>query len=357
MRVFFLCVTAFLCCLILSAAPPDLITCSRALEFAGETTRSGSVSVEVVPIPDSAEKEYTLRLRFRLQAHNTMDWVDAIFRPSPGLDFSGAEQVRLWLKAEQETSFLVLKMTDPDNPGSNQSLFESALQYGEGPLPAGKWVAVDVPLPADPKRRDDVCYIGFYISASDQRVPLNQDIIVSVGRFSYSPPPRAPWPPARTADREAALLKPVATTPLTQNGPWQLVGGDDNQTDHLASFLNGAVMFRADATGWNEFLWSDPQKLVIKPLATYRLQFDYDVIEGPGGGNGAMFYSLVRAKGTIREDVGWQRWEGSAGTRGRRTVTFTTHDAPGYYLNFGIRHHGAIRLKDICLWELPEERN
>jgi len=333
-----------------------LITCERALEFAGETTRSGSVTVGIAPAPDESEGRHSLKLKFRLHAHNQLDWVDAAFRPSPPIDLSAARALRVWVRAEQETPFLVLKLVDPDNPGANHSLYESALSHGGRPLPAGRWVPVDVPLPEKRDRRDGLTYVGVYVPASDKRIPLNRDLVVYLGRFAYTPPQRPPWPPARTSTpADPSTRRTALAAPLTREGPWALVKGRDNQTDHCAEFRNGSVEFRADAAGWNEYLWSDPARLKLKPLTTYRLQFDYAVLAPPTGATGAMFYSLVRARGTIQEDVGWQRWRGPAGTRGRRIITFTTRDMPDYYLNFGIRHHGAIRLEGVRLWEIDQQ--
>ena len=65
-----------------------------------------------------------------------------------------------------------------------------------------------------------------------------------------------------------------------------------------------------------------------------------------------MFYFLARAAGTIAHDVGWLRWAEPAGTRGSRVVTFTCDDLPGYYLIWGVRHHGAIRLFNLRLQRL-----
>ena len=340
------------------AAPPelpDLLTQDLAVELAGEATHSGSCAADIVPSPDAAPDQgiYSVRLTFRLEQRRTQDWLDCFLHPAPPLDLSASRTVRLWIRAEQPSDYLMVKIVDPENPGTNHSALETALLSKGAALPAGQWVPLTLTLPEDPARRDGVTYFGFYVSASNKAVPLNTDVVFHVGRFEYKLPERPPWPPGpgREADRQ---VRPVFAGALDEAGPWTRVGGRDNQTDHLARFTDGGVDFHADAPGWNEFLWSDPARLVLRPLTTYRLQFDYRVLAPPSGGDGAMFYSLVRARGTIREDVGWHRWKGAAGASGRRVITFTTHDMPDYYLNFGVRHHGAIRLENLRVWELVE---
>ena len=339
------------------AAPavPDLLTQELALELAGEATQSGSCTADIVPAPDVAPDQgmYSVRLAFRLDQYRAQDWLDCFVHPVPPLDLSSSRTVRLWIRAGQSSDCLMVKIVDPQNPGTNHSALETALLHNGFALPAGTWVPLILTLPEDPARRDGVSYLGFYVSASNKAVPLNTDIVFHLGRFKYELPERPPWPPEPERGRNGPL-EPVFEGALAADGPWVRVGGKDNQTDHLARFVDGGVEFRADAPGWNEFLWSDPIRLVLRPLTTYRLQFDYRVLAPPSGGDDAMFYSLVRARGTIREDVGWHRWQGAAGAAGRRLITFTTHDMPDYYLNFGVRHHGAIRLEDLRIWEVAE---
>jgi hypothetical protein len=231
---------------------------------------------------------------------------------------------------------------------------EDKLLYQGKPLPADQWVPVDLELPAQKDLRDGINYLGFYIAAFDKSVPLGQDLVFHVGRFPFELPPRPAWPP--TAATKTVGTKAVVESPFGVGGPWLLVKDENNQTDHPAQFIDGAVVFDADANGWNEFLWTDPEKLVIKPLTTYRLQFDYEVLRAAEGEGSSHFYSLVRAKGTIQEDVGWARWDPPTGTTGTRIITFTTHDMPGYYLNFGVRNQGKIRLANLTLSEVLTEK-
>ncbi len=331
-------------------APPALITCQQALSFAGENTAAGHCMVRVVPAPGLAAGTHTLEVRFRLTQHQANDWLDAYWRPAPGLDLSGSQQQRLWIRAEQPGSWLHVKICDPDNPGGNRAALESELRDGDKPLPVGQWVPLDLELPADPKRRDNIDYLGVYIHAGNPSVPLDQDLVFYLGQFPFELPPRPAWPPV--AAGESVKLQPVLQPPFAADGTWMLVKDENNQTDHPARLVDGAILFDADANGWNEFLWSDPGKLVVKPLTTYRLQFDYEILRGAEGEGGSYFYSLVRAKGTIRDDVGWARWSPPTGSTGTRIITFTTHDMPDYYLNFGIRNHGMIRLSNLSLNEV-----
>ncbi len=338
-------------CVAAADPPSALIDSANAFRFGGETTTNGACNVAVTPAAElGGDTDYTLRLTFRLKKHAGGDWLDCFYRPAPPLDCSASSTVRLWFRAEQPGLWPMVKIVDPDNPGANHSALETDLGSVATDRAAGVWHPLTLTLPASPQRRDDIEYVGFYIAAANEQMPLNEDVVFHVGKFEYVPPPRPVWPPPRVAQQSAATL--VWDGALSREGPWVPVGGENNQTDHLASFEAGGVEFAADANGWNEFLWSDAEKLEIAPSTTYRLQFDYTVQRPASGGSGAVFYSLVRARGTIKEDVGWQRWHGTAGTRGRRIVTFTTRDAAGYYLNFGVRHHGAIRIENLRLWRV-----
>jgi hypothetical protein len=304
----------------------------------------------VVPAPDQPAGTHTLEMRFRVTKHQGGQWIDASSSPAPPLDFSGSRTQRLWVRAEQETSWLMVKICDQDNPGANKAALEDPVLYQDKPLPAKRWVPIDLTLPADPKLRDGIFYLGFYVAAFNKDVPLDQDLVVYVGTFPFELPPRPPWPPK--AATKTVGTKTVLSPPFRANGPWLLVKDENNQTDHPARIVDGAIVFDADADGWNEFLWTDPKRLVMRPLTTYRLQYDYEILRGADGGASSYFYSLVRATGTIREDVGWARWSPPTGAKGTRIITFTTHDMPGYYLNFGVRNHGMIRLSNLSLKEV-----
>lgn len=336
-----------------SGSAADLVTQTNAFLFSGEATSNGSCAVAVVRAPDE-DNLFCLRVTFRLDRYQEHHWLDCFWTPAVPLDLAGAQTVRLWFRSEQAQPALTVKIVDPDNPGANHSALEGPLPDNGQQLTPGSWHALDLALPADPARRDGITYVGFYVAAANRQMPVGQDVVFYLGRFTYSVPERPPWPPRPS--RKATAAEEVWDEPLTSAGPWQLVGGGDNQTGHLAQFVDGGVEFIADAEGWNEYLWSKPDGLALQPSTTYRLQFDYTVLREPGGGaQGATFYSLVRARGTIKKDVGWQRWQGAAGSRGRRLVTFTTLAAPEYYLNFGIRHHGGIRIENVRVWRVTAE--
>jgi len=331
--------------------PPDLITSSLALEMAGEQTPSGSATVEIVPAPDAPEGLWSLRLVFRLREHRPGDWLDTSATPTPPIDLSANRVWRLWIRSEQPAAYLHIKIVDADNPPPNHSAIETTLTSNGEALPARRWLPLDIALPENPRLRDAVRWFGFYIAASDQRVPLNRDVVFYVGRFRLERPQRPPWPPKRETTGTERWTT-VWSGPLEATGPWILVQGRDNQNDHPAEFVNGGVEFDSTANGWNEFLWSDPKRLVLEPGVEYRLSFEYCVLRAPAGrteGDPGYFYSLVRARGTIKEDVGWQKWTGPTGMRGLRFCRFVPHDKPDYYLIFGVRHKGAVRIENLRL--------
>lgn len=339
---------SILFCACASADPPDLLGEGVALEMTGESTPAGQVRASLCTAPDAPPDTYCLKVTFRLNEYREHDWIDVSCRPV--LDLSKADQWRLWVRAEQPADFLTIKLVDADNPPPNHSVIETSLLRDGKPLPAGEWVPLDMAFHGPGRLRDKVTYFGFYISAADRRIPLDRDLVFYVGRFRLNPVRRPPWPPS-PSKRLAAQWRSAWTGPIEPDRGWGLVSGKDNQTDHTGRIVRGGVEFSADADGWNEFLWSNSDKIRLRPKTTYRLRFDYSVLAPLSGPDGATFYCLCRARGTIREDVGWQRWKGATGAVGTRTCTFTTHDLPGYYLIFGVRHHGGIRIDNIRIEE------
>lgn len=331
------------------AAPAELLNAERAMGFTGEALPTATCRAVVVPTPGVPGK-FSLKLVFRIDAYQDGNWLDAMLRPSPPIALDA--RLPLKIRAEQPAGYLTIKLTDPDNPGANRAAYEQPLTQAGAPLPSGQWVDLDLPLPADPKLRDGIDSIGFYIAMFNKAAPLHQDLVFHVGQFDYVPPTRPPWPPEPTADN---AMTAISLPPIGQpGGPWVAVSpdGPDNQSKFPATLKAGEARFVANQEGWNEFLHTDPAKLVLKPNTTYTLQFDYTVDEAAHGGpaNEAVFYFLVRATGTIQKDVGWQRWNDTPGTSGRRMVTFTTLDMPDYYLIWGVRHLGALTIGDIKLW-------
>ena len=331
--------------LALCGAPAELLNAERAMSMTGEALPVGTCRCVLAPSPDVPGK-FSLKLVFHLTDYQPNNWLDARLAPSPPLALDAT--LPLQIRAEQPTDFLTLKLTDPDNPGANHAAFEQSLGVGDQPLPAGQWVNLAIPLPANPKLRDGIDSIGFYIATFNKSAPLNQDLVFYIGQFDYVPPKRPPWPPEPAG---ANTLTPVPLPAIgAAGGPWIAVSGPDNQTDHAARLQQGEARFVADAEGWNEFLHTDPAKLVLKPKTTYTLQFDYRIEDSAHGSADATFYFLVRATGTIQKDVGWQRWNAPPGISGRRVVTFTTLDMPGYFLIWGVRHMGTLVISNIKLW-------
>jgi len=329
------------------AAPAELLNAERAIAFTGEMLTNASCRAMVSPAPGVPGK-FSLKLVFRLEQYEDQNWADSTLRPSP--PFALDAQLPLKIRAEQSSSYLTIKLTDPDNPGANRACYEQPLTVRGEPLPAGQWVDLALPLPADAQRRDGIDSVGFYIATFNKAVPLGQELVFYVGQFDYLPPTRPPWPPEPSAE---SALTPIALPPIGQaGGPWVAVKGPDNQTDHAAELGAGEAEFMADAEGWNEFLHTDPAKLVLHPNTTYTVQFDYRVLTSAHGGpsNEATFYFLVRAPGTIQKDVGWQRWNAPPGTSGRRLITFTTLDMPDYFLIWGVRHKGTLAIGNVKLW-------
>jgi len=327
--------------------PAELIDAVRALGMSGQAAAAGRVEAEVVPAPDGPPDLYSLRMRFRLDRHVQGQWINVFTEPSPPLDFSAATALRVPVRAEQDMSFLKIKLVDPDNPGPNHSAFEGAVSDGGGALPAGRWVDAIVPLPPDPARRDGLTYVGFYISAGDRSVPSDRDLVVYAGRFPLVLPPRPPWPPPIPAAGAEAGAR-LVWSGVPESGPWRFASGAGRSVDASGR----GVVLRATANGWNELVRSDPDRLPLRSGITYRLGFDYRVEESPHGESDATFYCFARAADSIDHDAGWQRWTGVAGGTGRRTLLITPERSTPYHLVFGIRHQGAIRIEAVDLREI-----
>lgn len=101
------------------------------------------------------------------------------------------------------------------------------------------------------------------------------------------------------------------------------------------------------ASGYTEYLYSDPTKLPLQPLRTYELQFNYFA---HGAGN---YYSLARsAGGGGGMDRGFTQRAYVAGQVGTETIRFTTGDRSDYFLVWGILDGGSIAVDDIRIREV-----
>lgn len=335
-------------CLALScmtAAAADFLDANSIWDFTGETLATGSVRCYMADAPNRPGKK-TLKITFR-KTEEFHNWLDVISRYAVPKDWSKEQALTLDFYSEAPEATLMVKIM-----GDYGIVLEKPIHGPDGKPPkAFTWHKISIPLPKDTKLKSSVNFISVYMyGGNDKNFPPNTPITFYLGLTDYKVKPRVPWPPSKkvlTQNTDIAWDKP-----FTEDGTWYKVGGKDNQNDHLATIANGKVIFDSTAKGWNEFIASDSQKLVLEPNTTYRLDFDYAITKGLAGTN-PFFYCLVRCPVSIREDVGWQRWKGSAGTKGHSTVIFTTKDFTDYRVIFGIHDMGAIEIGPVRIDKLP----
>lgn len=330
---------------VLAAHGVDFVTSQTAWEYSGETLGCGNVQAEVTPAPGK-EGMYSLKITFYLTSH-AADWLDVRYVPGTPLDWRQETALTVPYYAEQPGISPWLKITSVNSPGANSSLHEAQILLNGAPPAPHQWHQLSIALNKPTTQKDQVTLLSAYMPTREEFLPIGQPMVFYLGLFAYQPPARPAWPPQRTA---TLSMKTLWQGPLSDDG-WVRVKDHNNQNDHAAEFVAGAAEFVSTADGWNEFLHSDAEKIALKPNTTYRLQFSYDIIQSLAGAN-ARFYSLVRAANTIKADVGWQNWYDAKGASSSRVLSFTTRENEGYYLIFGIRDRGGIRIRDVALYEM-----
>lgn len=339
-------VVGFWCALLLGSVVQavELVTPEGIWDFTGETLPQATVTCDVMPAPQSDQGIMSLYLVFSKKAESR-DWLDVTRHLDNVLDWTNEKTVSLDYYAEQPGTRLWIKLMTDDG----QTLLEQPLLVRGQPPAARQWHRLTLPLPQKPQLLRRVSRLSVYMPTHDDILPVNSPRVIYLGRMQVRLPQRPSWPPRRQKLATNAW-RTVWAEALEPGAPWKMVGPPDNQSSSLATFRNKAIEFVADREGWNEFAWSEPQRLVLKPKTTYRLEYAYRVT-APLAGKNSTFYSLVRCGASISADVGWQRWQGTVGTSGQRSVIFTTGDHPDYRIIFGIRSRGGIRISNIAIRE------
>ena len=337
-----------LCCGLLlggHALAVPMLTTDTIWDFCGETLGHGSVSCEVAPAPDSDRGLSSLRLVFRKDAQAN-DWLDVVRTTGMPLDWRGEQTLELDVRTEQPDTFLWVKVMS----SSGVVVLEKRLQQDDGKaLAPNRWHHLSLPLPKDDSLKASVSHLSFYIPMDGQALPVGRPLTVHVGRVKSAEFRRVPWPPRRGQLRQS--FRPVWSGRLDADAPWLMVGPPNNQSSQMAAIRDDAIEFVADRDGWNELAWSDHRRPRLAPNTTYRLDFDYEVIQGLAG-RAKTFYSLIRCREAILKDVGWQYWQGGRGSSGHRAALFTTLDGDDYRIIFGIRDRGGIRIRNIRVSEV-----
>ncbi|MEK4043349.1 RHS repeat domain-containing protein [Paenibacillus sp. FSL H8-0048] len=123
--------------------------------------------------------------------------------------------------------------------------------------------------------------------------------------------------------------------------------------NHIVSGQYSAFLSSAQSEDWKEFSYTDSQKVKFEKNTTYQVTFSYRSVDmGPVESN-RYFYFLARSTDNT-QDKGWTTWNDANGSRGSRTVTFTTANKENYYLIWGIHSGGALSIDDIEITKVSE---
>lgn len=295
----------------------------------GERTRAGWCEVEPVRLPNG---RWSLRLTYVVEDNSAVDWLDVTKRPMPPRDLSKFDSAEFEIMAVKPGP-LHVRLDDPDVPpraDGNRVVFEGIVKG----LERGRWVKVRIPLPKEPRHKDSITAIMFYIPTKGTK-PGRYEFLL--GRFeSPAPPgPRRPRPIKLTLLERADFSKAPG---------WLLL--------REGARVEGGKLL-ADTRGiggvWHEFLHSDPGKLALEKGRSYIVKFRYRIIAPATG----YFYFLARHDGNLELDRGWTQWNGSEGDEGIVSVKLGPLPEGGYHLILGVRGEGAICVDDLSVWLLP----
>jgi hypothetical protein len=108
-----------------------------------------------------------------------------------------------------------------------------------------------------------------------------------------------------------------------------------------------SVKGMSSASGYTEYLYSDPAKLTLHPLRTYEVSFTYFAHTAGD------YYSLARsAGGGSGFDRGFTQKSYAAGDVGSEVIRFTTGNRADYFLVWGLFNGGSIAIDDIQVREV-----
>ncbi|MNO23563.1 hypothetical protein D3C76_133670 [compost metagenome] len=114
-----------------------------------------------------------------------------------------------------------------------------------------------------------------------------------------------------------------------------------------------AYLSSLQAEDWKEFAYTDTTKVKFEKNTTYKVTFSYKSMDMKAAENNRYFYFLARSTDNL-EDKGWTTWNETSGSKGSRSVTFTTGNKENYYLIWGIHNGGAFSLDDIEISKVNE---
>ncbi|UQZ32254.1 hypothetical protein C2I18_01050 [Paenibacillus sp. PK3_47] len=124
-----------------------------------------------------------------------------------------------------------------------------------------------------------------------------------------------------------------------------------NEPTKVVSGEYSAYIKSAKKMEWSNLAVTDTSKVKFFSNTTYSVSFSYKAIEMMPEDLNRHFYFFVRGMDNV-EVLGWTTWNDATGTKGKKTVTFTTGNQENYYLLWGIRNGGALSVDDIIIQQL-----
>ncbi|QUL56312.1 RHS repeat protein [Paenibacillus tritici] len=124
-----------------------------------------------------------------------------------------------------------------------------------------------------------------------------------------------------------------------------------SEPSKVVNGLYSAYLSSPTTTEWSNVAVSDSDTMKFQRNTTYNVRFAYKSVEMQPEDPNRHFYFFVRGMDNV-EVMGWTSWNESNGTRGVKTITFTTGEQENYYLIWGIRNGGALSLDDISVQQL-----
>lgn len=124
-----------------------------------------------------------------------------------------------------------------------------------------------------------------------------------------------------------------------------------------SSFL-GKVNKNDSAGEFMEFAYSSQNFIRFEPNTTYRIEFDYRIVQDPKNeaGDGGYFYFLVRSGEMFEQsgaaaDIGFTMFASDSskpvGSVQHMTAEFTTGNASDFKVTFGQRYYGEIVIDNV----------
>ncbi len=119
----------------------------------------------------------------------------------------------------------------------------------------------------------------------------------------------------------------------------------------VVSGMYSAYLNSAKTTEWANIAVTDTSRVKFLKNTTYSVSFSYKSVDMQPEDINRHFYFFARGIDNV-EVIGWTSWNEISGTKGTKTVTFTTGNQDNYYLLWGIRNGGALSLDDIVIEQL-----